>query len=579
MSVKRLAGRRVLTGAGPLLVVAATALTAAPARAAVVRETVIVSGTTDTATVRAAVEQAGGRVSKNLDILNGVVAVVPAGRIAALRHAYGVRAVTPDATGRLLGIDPALGYDVTEDDGSVHNIAQVTRARDVWGKTTGKGIDVALIDSGVSPVNGLSSGNLVHGPDLSFESQSPQQIHLDTYGHGTHMASIIAGRDAVSTGSEYANAPSTHRFNGIAPDARIVSVKVATNDGATDVSQVIAAIDWVVAHKADAGFNIKVLNLSYGTDSRQDPSVDPLCFAVENAWRAGITVVVAAGNDGVNRARLANPAQDPLVIAVGAEDPMGTDGVDNDTVPSWVQTGTATRKVDLIAPGVHVLGLRVPGSRIDQTYPSAVVGDRFFRGSGTSQSAAVVSGLAALYLAKNVGANPDQVKRALMSTSVVPASVKAYGVGVPDAARAIAVKPTVAQSFTNATGTGSLEAARGTMHVTDGGVALAGEQDIFGKAFDSTSWAAASATGTAWSGGDWNGSTWTGSSWSGNAWSGAAWSGNAWSGNAWSATAWSGTAWSGSAWSGNAWSGTAWSGNAWSGTAWSGTAWSSRDWS
>jgi serine protease AprX len=578
MLAKRSIRVRLVSRAAPVLVLAGLAVTAAPARAAVTWETVVVSGTRDAATVRAAVAQSGGRVTKNLPIVNGVTAVVPARAVPALRRAYGVRAVTPDAKGRLMGVDPVLGYDVTEDDGSVYNVAQVTHAKDVWGRTTGKGVDVALIDSGVSPVNGLRSGNVMHGPDLSFESQSPQQVHLDTFGHGTHMASIIAGRDAVGTGLDYANAPSTHRYNGIAPDARLISVKVASNDGATDVSQIIAAIDWVVAHKADPGFNIRVLNLSYGTDSKQDPSIDPLCFAVENAWRAGIVVVVAGGNDGVNRNRLASPAQDPLVIAVGADDPMGTDAVDNDTVPAWVQPGTIARRLDLVAPGVHVLGLRVPGSRIDQTYPSAVVGDRFFRGSGTSQSTAVVSGLAALYVAKYPATTPDQVKRALTDTAVRTSAMRPWAV-VPDMTRALAVRPTQTQAATGATGTGSLEAARGSVHVTDGTSTLTGEQDIFGKAWDSTTWAALSAAGASWNGGDFNGSTWTGSAWSGNAWSGAAWSGNAWSGNAWSGTAWSGTAWSGNAWSGNAWSGNAWSGNAWSGNAWSGSAWSGTAWS
>ncbi|MDQ1711766.1 MAG: hypothetical protein QOE45_1216 [Frankiaceae bacterium] len=563
---------RVATRVAPVLVLAGMALTAVPARAAVTRQAVIVSGTSDAMTVTAAVRAAGGRVTRTLPIVNGVAAVVPASAVPGLRRANGVRAVTADATGRLFAVDPALGYDVAEDDGSVYNVAQVTKAKDAWAKTTGKGVDVALIDSGVSPVPGLASGNVVHGPDLSFESQSPQQIHLDTNGHGTHMASIIAGRDAVGTGADYANAPSTHRFTGIAPDARIVSVKVASNDGATDVSQVIAAIDWVVAHRADPGFNIRVLNLSYGTDSRQDPSIDPLCFAVENAWRAGIVVVVASGNDGANRQRLSNPAQDPLVIAVGAEDPMDTDNVDNDTVPAWVQTGT-TRKVDLIAPGMHVLGLRVPGSRIDQTHPSAVVGSRFFRGSGTSQSAAVVSGLAALYLGKNAGATPDQVKRALMSTSVVPVAAKALGAGVPDMVKAVGTRPLLALQLGFATGLGSLEASRGSVHVTDGTSTLTGERDIFGNAWNAATWAVGSATGTSWNGGDFNGAAWSGAAWSGNAWSGAAWSGNAWSGNAWSATAWSGNAWSGNAWSGNAWSGNAWSGNAWSGNAWSATDW------
>ncbi|MFN2538256.1 MAG: S8 family serine peptidase, partial [Mycobacteriales bacterium] len=384
---------------------------------------VVVVGTSSSSAVARAVTAVGGHVTRRLEVIHGVSATVPADRLAALRSGQGVRSVSMDAHGHLQGgVDSTLGYDVTEDDGSLYNIAQVTRAKDAWSKgVTGKGVDVALIDSGVSAVKGLTSGNVLHGPDLSFESQAADLIHRDTFGHGTHMASIIAGRDAVSTGATYARSD-THSFNGIAPDSRLVSLKVAAADGGCDVSQVIAAIDWVTQHAHSDGLNIRVLNLSYGTDSTQDLGLDPLDFAVENAWRAGIAVVVSSGNDGTTRTALATPANDPLVIAVGADDPQGTDSIDNDIVPAFAQRGTAARHVDLIAPGVHVLGLRVPGASIDQANASARVGTRFFRGSGTSQAAAVVSGLVALYLQKYPSATPDQVKAGLMSTASAPKS-------------------------------------------------------------------------------------------------------------------------------------------------------------
>ena len=105
-----------------------------------------------------------------------------------------------------------------------------------------------MIDSGVSPVEGLAtSGKIIYGPDLSLESQAPNLTNLDTFGHGTFMAGLIAGRDAALT-APYDQAPAS-AYRGMAPDARIVSIKVATADGGTDVSQVIAAIDWVVQHR------------------------------------------------------------------------------------------------------------------------------------------------------------------------------------------------------------------------------------------------------------------------------------------------------------------------------------------
>src|SRR3954465_7205760 len=258
--------------------------------------------------VAAAVTALGGKVEAELGVVDGVSADVPASAVNALRQAPGVRSVSADIRGRLQSVDPVLGYDVAGDDGSLFDVAQITHAKDAWTKGwTGKGVDVALIDSGVAPVQGLTSGNVVQGPDLSFESQDPALVHKDTFGHGTHMASIIAGRDVVATGATYAKADS-HQFTGIAPDARLVSLKVAAADGGSDVSQVIAAIDWATQHARDPGMNIRVLNLSYGADSTQSPALDPLAYAVENAWRAGIVVVVASGNDGTNRTQLANPA-------------------------------------------------------------------------------------------------------------------------------------------------------------------------------------------------------------------------------------------------------------------------------
>jgi serine protease AprX len=395
------------------------------------------------------------------------------------------------------------------------------------------------------------------------------------------MASIIVGRDQAASGSTYANVNS-HQFVGIAPDARLISLKVASADGAADVSQVIAAIDWVTEHKLSGDLNIKVLNLSYGTNSTQDPSVDPLDYAVENAWAAGITVVVSAGNDGTNRQQLADPADDPQVIAVGADDPQTTNAVADDTVPGFSQRGTSVRRVDVIAPGVHILGLRDPGSSIDQANPGAVVNGRFFRGSGTSQSAAVVSGLAALYLSKYPNASPDQVKYALTHNATPPTSVnKLYtGLGVTDINKALGQKPVnTTQAATGATGTGTLEGARGSSHVEVNGTVLTGEQDIFGHAWNPSTWATASDAGNAWTGGSYNGSDWTGASWTGHSWSAETWDGHSWSGNDWTGHSWSGHSWSGHSWSDQGWDGHSWSDSDWTGHAWASSTWADASWS
>ena len=153
----------------------------------------------------------------------------------------------------------------------------------------GQGIDVALVDSGVSTVVGLDQpGKVVYGPDLSNEGGQDNLANLDTYGHGTHLAGIIAGDDGDQVG-------------GIAPESRIVSVKVAGATGETDIAQVIAGIDWVVEHKNDNGLNIRVLNLSLGVDGLKTNEGDPLSAAVERAWDAGIVVVAPPATAATSR--------------------------------------------------------------------------------------------------------------------------------------------------------------------------------------------------------------------------------------------------------------------------------------
>ena len=141
------------------------------------------------------------------------------------------------------------------------------------------------------------------------------------------MAGLIAGKDA-GLSAPYSDAPAS-AYRGMAPDARIVSVKVGVADGGVDVSQVIAAIDWVVQHRNDNDLNIRVINLSYGTNSAQLSTIDPLAYAAEQAWKAGILVVAAGGNYGFqshmnNAPALADPAVDRYLMAVGSSDSEGT---------------------------------------------------------------------------------------------------------------------------------------------------------------------------------------------------------------------------------------------------------------
>jgi serine protease AprX len=471
-------------------------------------------------------------------------------------------------------VSPTLGYDPGADKGALYNIASVVGALDAYrAGYTGKGVGVALIDTGVIQVRGLDTGNVVNGPDLSFDSQDPATAYVDGYGHGTHLASIIAGRDAVGTPASYTD---PGRFTGIAPDANLVNVKVGAANGGVDVSQIIAAIDWVVQHRKDEALNIRVINLSYGTDSVQDSLVDPLAFAVENAWKNGIVVVAAGGNEGDTTRNLANPASDPHILAVGAMDSAGTVTTADDTVPSWSTDGTAKRHVDLTAPGVSVLGLRVSGAAADTANPQARVGDRFARASGTSMAAAVVSGEVALLLQAKPDLTPDQVKQILTGSAngLNNVSVLMAGAGTTDLRKALKTVPkAVADPAPWGTGTGSLEKSRGSFRVVlgdpaTGSLSPVGEVDVFGQVWNAADWAKKSNDRKAWKDGQWRGVTLAAKGWKDTGASKKSWPAATWSYTDKATTAsgdWSARMWRDGAWSARMWRDGAWSARMWRG--------------
>jgi serine protease AprX len=525
------------------------------------------------------VERAGGTIDLRLGIINGFKATVPFSALNTLLNSSAIWSITPDEPVHMNAVDPALGYD-TDADNAPYHIAKAVGATIAWSQGfTGAGVDVAMIDTGVVPLPELGN-RLIYGPDLSAESQIDALRHLDSYGHGTHMAGLIAGRDATLAAGQN---PGSNNFTGIAPGARVVSVKVANYNGTTDVSQVLAAIDWVVQHKNSGDLNIRVLNLSFGTDGTQDYRLDPLTFAAEVAWRNGIVVVVAGGNEGFGSARLNNPAYDPFVIAVGADDTRGTAGSGNDMVPDFSARGEA-RKVDFVAPGKSIISLRAAGSYLDQKHPEGRVGERFFKGSGTSQAAAITSGMVALLLQQRPDLTPDQVKYILReSAAPMPSETTlAKGKGLAKADRAInfntPAASVAAQTWEPATGLGSIESSRGSLHVTDGSQSLTGDIDIFGRTFDSSAWAPLSANGSSWTGGTWNGSSWTGSSWTGSSWTGSSWTGSSWTGSSWTGSSWTGSSWTGSSWTGSSWTGSSWTGSSWTGSSWTGSSWTGSKW-
>ncbi|QZY28431.1 S8 family serine peptidase [Nocardioides coralli] len=471
-------------------------------------------------------------------------------------------------------------WDGARDQGSLFSLTKRIGAHDAWRRgVTGRGVTVALIDTGVAPVPGLDDPDqVVDGPDLSYESQRPGTRYLDGFGHGTHMAGIIAGRDARFDPRR----PSPETFAGVAPDAELLSLKVATGDGGADVSQVIAAIDWVVRYRRAQGMNVRVLNLSYGTASTQSWQVDPLAAAVENAWDKGILVVVSGGNDGPGHPLLM-PAIDPHVLAVGAADHEGTALGLDDSVASFSNSGTRARRPDVLAPGKSVVSLRVPGSFADQLHPEGrVPGDhaeRYFRGSGTSQAAAATSGAAALLFQARPDLTPAQAKAILMRTAqpllgLDPAQGDGM-VAIDDAvsfARSARSLPSAAEPRQDSSGRGTLEATRAGEHIVDPatGDALVGEFDALGSPWKAKAWMAAQAQGKSWKRGRWNGRVWTGRTWVDKQLQAVPWTGLSWNGVPWKSYAFSEDQWEARSWRGDNWEARSWRARSWRARSWRG---------
>jgi serine protease AprX len=358
----------------------------------------------------------------------------------------------------------------------------------------GSGIDVAIVDSGVVPVGSLAQpGRVVYGPDFSSERDDRDLRNLDTFGHGTHLAGLIAGRDPI-TG-----------FAGAAPGARLVSLKIAGANGETSLLRVLGALDWVRRNHDAPGYNIRVVNLSLGV-AGNDYRSDVLAYAVEQLWNEGIVVVAAAGNNGVDAHTLDMPADDPFVIAAGASDTKNTVNPADDRVADFSSRSRTSRVPDLVAPGTSIVSLRVPGSTLDTEFPGARKGD-FFRGSGTSQAAAVTSGIAARLLSARPWLDPDQLKSALVAGAVDLVDPRwADGAGRVDLRRSLAaaVPPREASKQRWLPAILDLEKLRRELDEDD-------DDSEVGP------------------GAQWNGRRWSGRRWSGRRWSGRRWSGDSWS--------------------------------------------------
>ncbi|TML36871.1 MAG: hypothetical protein E6G27_18535 [Actinobacteria bacterium] len=568
------AGRRRLLAAA----VGASLLAAVPAAAAHAptpsspgaSERVIVTGRTAAAPA-SSVGRRGGTVTTSLHALNGVVADVSSRARSALGKDSSVT-VSPDLPMAFTNVAPSGATVPTPSPVASRPPSAVFpdttgAARLARSGIDGTGTTVAVLDTGIDPLPDFA-GRLVGGVDLSGEGDP----YKDSFGHGTFVAGLIAANGASSGGA----------YRGEAPGAALVSVKVGGAAGVTDMATVISGIDWVLEHRGQ--LRIGVLNLSLGTVPAQPTALNPLDRAVEAAWRAGIVVVTSAGNAGPFNGTILTPGDDPLVITVGALDDHGTAASGDDTMTDFSSVGPTSAdgwfKPDMVAPGRSLVSLRAPGSTIDTTYPSARVGRANFVGSGTSFSAAVTSGAAALVLQSGGDTSPDSVKARLLAGAQRGPVGNPFvdGHGSLDA-YAATTSHAVLHQPTPAPRSGPTVALRSTWSSSSWNGAN------WGNRRDSAPTAAReprssrsarrglSPTSSAWNSSAWNSSAWNSSAWNSSAWNSSAWNSSAWNSSAWNSSAWNSSAWNSSAWNSSAWNSSAWNSSAWNSSAWNSSAW------
>jgi len=362
-----------------------------------------VGGTTD---AEQAVVRLGGKVTQDLHIIKAFAAEMTARAAKELARAESVRWVSLDAEMAPTGCTACI-----DTKNLVNAYVRAIRVDKVWNNAPyiqGQGVGVAVIDSGINPSGDLytSMGANRQVANVRFNTDYNQNSS-DGYGHGTHVASIVGGDGSDSNG----------QYIGVAPMANIINVKVSNDDGSAMMKDIVLGLQWVLDNKDT--YNIRVVNLSLNSTVAESYHTSPLDAAVEILWFNKIVVVTSAGNQG--NGALYPPANDPFVITVGAVDDKSTAILTDDVVPSFSAYGMTVdgfAKPDLVAPGKNITARLVNSNMgVAKDHPANKVGTQYFRMSGTSMSAPMVSGAVALLLQDEPDLNPDQVKYRLMATA------------------------------------------------------------------------------------------------------------------------------------------------------------------
>src|SRR5882762_8596523 len=326
----------------------------------------------------------------------------------------------------------------------------------------GSGVNIAILDSGIDTTHKSftsQAGKVIFSKDFTGENRTD-----DPYGHGTFVAAVAAG----------SGTPTGGKYEGVASAANLVNLRVLNSQGSGSVSGILKALDWIMANRLL--YNVRVVNMSLGAPALSSYKNDPICQAVRKLSDAGIVVVAAAGNSGKTSAGqkiyggIHSPGNEPSAITVGASNTYGSDTRNEDTIATYSSRGPTRSfstdnygvkhydnliKPDLVAPGNKIVSAEAANNYLVSSHPELETNNystsnmKLMSLSGTSVSAPMVSGAAAMLLEANPNLTPNMVKMILMYTAQPLSGFNTFeqGAGQLNVAGAVAVAKLVRTSW------------------------------------------------------------------------------------------------------------------------------------
>jgi subtilisin family serine protease len=455
-------------------------------------------------TVAADLTAAGATEVAAFDSVNVVTARLNDAALARISTDRSVLRATTDARVTAIGGGTNNGRDLDEFGSASKKDSlgiDAIWAPTAWNLSTGAGVVVALMDSGIAAHPDLPASKVIARANFA----GTNGIGADPAGHGTHLAGIIAANGST--------------FRGVAPNARLVDIRVLDQNGDGSLHTVVAGFDWLLTNRT--ALNIRVLNLSLGMTQRSSYHEDLLAALAEAAWFAGIAVVAAAGNDGPVPGAIATPGADPFIITAGSYDDQGTPSTQDDRESAFSSRGLTIdgfAKPDVLAPGRRVVSLRANGSQLELTKPERVVtnttangknsnNNLYVRMSGTSVSSAMVSGVAALVLSVHADYTPTKTKGAIVAS----------GRSLTGSVSRAVTATTAIFAFPRAVNQLLLPSELLMTTLENSGVVEGG---------------------TNWEGVTWEGVTWEAVTWEGVSWESITWESVSWEGVMWETVSW-----------------------------------------